>query len=56
MRLKLQAEHRKKLREFDKKIVAELDEKVVCIQICFINNSLRNYFLYLTTHIKKLFI
>jgi len=27
-RLKLQAEHRKNLREFDKKIVTELDEKV----------------------------
>jgi len=29
MRLKLQAEHRKNLREFDKRIVTELDEKVV---------------------------
>lgn len=28
-RLKLQADHRKNLREFDKKIVTELDEKVV---------------------------
>jgi len=28
MRLKLQAEHRRNLREFDKKIVTELDEKV----------------------------
>lgn len=27
-RLRLQAEHRKNLREFDKKIVTELDEKV----------------------------
>lgn len=27
-RLKLQAEHRKNLREFEKKIVTELDEKV----------------------------
>lgn len=29
MRLKLQAEHRRNLREFDKRIVTELDEKVV---------------------------
>jgi len=29
MRLKLQAEHRKNLREFDKRIVTELDEKVI---------------------------
>jgi len=28
MRLKLQTEHRKNLREFDKRIVTELDEKV----------------------------
>jgi len=32
MRLKLQAEHRKNLREFDKKIVTELDEKVMSLE------------------------
>lgn len=32
MRLKLQAEHRKNLKEFDKKIVAELDEKVMYLK------------------------
>lgn len=39
MRLKLQAEHRRNLREFDKRIVTELDEKVIIKMLIFERNQ-----------------
>lgn len=43
MRLKLQAEHRRNLREFDKRIVTELDEKVIIKMLIFeCNHSLNS--------------
>jgi len=50
-RLRLQTEHRKNLREFDKKIVTELDEKVKWTRT--IDLYIHNFYHYSKCFIKK---